>query len=87
MYSMTYVFSAFWFSSKNVTDPFVRVELLPVNLKIAQTKVHFLKLSKFKFKKVTFLEIIKLYAYIVVCVSEIVFTAKEPSFLLSYTVL
>ena len=40
LYSMTPVFSAFWFSNKNVTDPFVRVELLPVNLKIAETKVN-----------------------------------------------
>lgn len=31
--------SAFWLSQKNVTDPFVRVKLLPVNLKIAETKV------------------------------------------------
>ncbi len=73
---MTSVFSAFWFSSKNVTDPFVRVELQPVNLKIAQTKVLLKKLSKVKFIKVTFSLTIKLYAYSYMCIRKIIFTAN-----------
>ena len=32
--------SSWWFSDKNVTDAFVKVELLPVGVKVAETKVN-----------------------------------------------
>ena len=32
--------SSWWFSDKNVTDAFVKVDLLPVSVKVAETKVN-----------------------------------------------
>ena len=36
-----YIVSSWWHSSKNVTDAFVKVELFPVGVKVAETKVRF----------------------------------------------